>query len=161
MPRGVIIPEDEADPITVGDFARLKDYHEAIHGYIEIADLSDPDASIYFDEEGKLKSLKLNRRATLLLWMHNPAFRNRDVIVGNAVVVGQPDYDGETTDIPQELEERLLGTNVYKIEVQTTGDGDKWNSNQRQYDSWVDAYNDGLSLAERWLAVEAVRVVAA
>ena len=50
----------------------------------------------------------MNKRATLLLWAHNPAFRYRDVIVGDVYLVGPVGRHSTDTSVPDEYVERLF-----------------------------------------------------
>jgi hypothetical protein len=161
MPTGIVIPVDESVPIFRKEFEAFTDYQETIGGYFRPIDIQSPEATMYVDEEGKLKHSDVNRRATILAWLHNPAFRGRDVLCGPVVIIGPPDRDGISTDVPQSLDDLLFDTISYKFEVQTSDDATAWNSNQRRYTTWIDAYNDALAMAERWFAVEAIRVVPA
>lgn len=161
MPNGIVIPVDEEAPIFRKELNDFTDYQAAIGGYFQVIDLSNPEASLYVDEEGKVKHLEMNRRATLLMWLHNPAFRGRDVVCGQALLIGPADDEGETQGVPQALDDLLFDTLSYRVEVQTVDSADAWNGNQARYNNWVDAYNAGLRLADRWLAVENVRIVPA
>lgn len=161
MVIGIVIPADEDEPIYKQEFKSLSDYQQAVGGLIEAIDLDSPPATIYVNEEGKLQGLPLNRRATMISWMHNSSFRGKDVIKGDAVLVGPPDDEGKTLAVPQAYVFLLFETATYRIEVQTADDPAAWNGNQARYDNWVEAYNAGLGLWERWLAVENVRVIAA
>src|SRR5262245_31664762 len=43
------------------------------------------------ERRGKLLRLPVNPRAMALVWVHNSAFRDHDVIVGDVLIVGPPD----------------------------------------------------------------------
>ena len=161
MPKGIFIPLDQEQPLEVRDFAGLSDYQSAVEGLIEPMDLDRPDSTLYVNEEGKLVRLEQNRRATLILWLHNSRYRGADIILGNAVLIGQPDEEGDTQDVPEDLINLLFKTETFKIEVNTLDDLNAWNGNLARYESWTDAYAAGLSLATRWFAVNHVRVVPA
>ena len=161
MVKGIFVPADEEQPLEVRDFNGLSDYQAAVSGLIEPMQLERPSASLFLNEEGKLMGLPKNRRSTLLLWLHNTRWRGADVLKGDAVVVGEPDGNGETQDVPDELVTLLLHTETYKVEVNTIDDLNAWNGNQMRYEDWQEAYAAGLSLAGRWFAVNHVRVVPA
>lgn len=161
MPTGIVIPVDEAEPIFRTEIDHFTDYQRVIGGYFQVIDLVNPEASLYVDEEGKLKHLEMNRRATMLMWIHNPAFVHRDVVTGPALIVGPPNAEGETQSVPQELDDLLFDTLSYKVEVQTLDNPDTWNTNQRRFTEWTEAYNAALSLSVRWTAVEQIRIVPA
>lgn len=161
MPWGIVIPADESAPLSFQLFHQHADYSEEIGGYFEAVDLESPAASFYVHGEGKIIGLPMNRRASLLIWLHNEAFRGRDVMCGTVVLIGQPDEDGETTDVPPFYIDMLLKHEVFRIEVETLGEPGVWNGNQARYDDWVKAYNAALSLSERWTLVTDIRVTAA
>ncbi|MDR7084286.1 hypothetical protein J2X01_003594 [Arthrobacter ginsengisoli] len=52
-------------------------------------------------------------------------------------------------------------TTSSKFEEPTLESLTTWNGNQRRYEDWVLAYNDGLALAPRWFAVNHMRIVCA
>lgn len=73
----------------------------AVGGWLEVVP-TNGKLTIYCDEEGKLKGLRLNRIATLFV----APFLD-DLIVGPVVFIGPPDDEGEDTDLPPEIEEQL------------------------------------------------------
>ena len=89
--KGLVITTDgRAYPTKVGT---LDDYQKIVGGYIEVVVLAD-GCSMYVNEEGKLDGLPVNAAATVLV----PG----DVIVGNVLIVGPTDDEGDDTDIPDE-----------------------------------------------------------
>lgn len=162
MPWGIYIPADESKVLEFRLFGQLNEYQEAVGGWVECIDLETPPATFFVNEEGKIQNLPQNRRATLALWLHNRGMHGRDVLCGNAVLIGQPDdEEGETQDIPDELVAILMRTDSYKLEVETMDAPGVWNGNQARYGNWVDAYNAALGLYERWTLATNVRVLAA
>ncbi|WP_396653769.1 DUF3846 domain-containing protein [Microbacterium sp. ARD31] len=63
--RGLLIPSGE-DPIEERTLASLPDYQKAVGGWIEAIDLPDVGITIYVNEEGLLRQLPFNPRATFL-----------------------------------------------------------------------------------------------
>jgi hypothetical protein len=135
-------------------------YRALVGGNLEVLGLDQPPASLYVNEEGKLDGLPLNHRATSVLWMHSSVFRGKDVVAGDAFIVGPADEHGNDLTVPAELETLLLDTPSYRVEVKTYG-SDGWYTNQLVFDRWPVAYGYALDLAERWTLVEKVRVVPA
>jgi hypothetical protein len=88
-----------------------------IGGWLEAAP-ANGDATIYLDEEGKLKGLPFNQVATSLSSLFG------DVIVGPAVVCGPPDEEGNDTNLPSQTEAYLLAASrtVCLDEGHVTGD---------------------------------------
>lgn len=161
MFHAIQIPQDEDRPlykVTIEDLAGMQ---AAVGGYIEIVDLGPLMASLVVDEEGKLKSTPINRRATLLFWLLFPSARQRDVIVGDVLIVGHPDKDGNTTDAPANVVELLFETKSYKAEFQTYDNANKFNGNLRRFEDYFEAANYALLKAQSWTAVQRARVVPA
>jgi hypothetical protein len=68
--------------------------------YLEVFRLGDT-AVMYLDEDGKAKGLPVNLRATLLAWMHG--LRSPDHIVGDVLVVGPEDHNGDDRSVPSDV----------------------------------------------------------
>ena len=101
----------------------------------------------------------MNRRATLIMWLHNPTTFMGDILLGDAVITYSANIDGRVRDVPQDFVRLLTEPGKFKIEVQTLDNPESWNGNQRIYEDWVEAYSAALSLRDRWLAVMDIRVV--
>lgn len=161
MFHAIQIPQDEDRPlykVTIEDLAGMQ---AAVGGYIEIVDLTPLNASLVVNEEGKLMNLEINRRATLLFWLLFPSIRGRDAICGDALIVGYPDCQGNTTDAPKEVVELLFETKSYKAEFQTFDDAKKFNGNLRRFEDYFEAANYALLKAQSWTAVQRTRVIPA
>lgn len=100
MVRGIYLPADDREKLVVHDFAGAEDYTRCVDGYIEAVDVPDLGIRIYVNEEGLIRRLPFNSRASFLWWYYVPAARE-SLLVGDAVIVGCPDADGETTDVPE------------------------------------------------------------
>ena len=161
MIHAIQIPHDEERPlykVAVNDLASLQD---AVGGYIQAIDVDEVKATIFLNEEGKLMQLPINRRATLLWWLLFPSARNVDVIVGDAIITGQPDKYGNSTDVPDGLVTLLFDTPSYKAEFQTYDDPLRFNGNQLRFTDYFEAANHALLKAQNWTAVQRTRVVPA
>lgn len=114
--RFVVIPAAAEEPIAelvVEDQDAVYDaVKRAVGGWLEMVMLGDA-AALYIDEEGKLKRLAVNRRATELSHRSPTPVMAWDVICGDVVVVGTLDERGRRTgadfSVPEELRELLLG----------------------------------------------------
>jgi Domain of unknown function (DUF3846) len=158
--NALVLPADQVLPATQDQIgaSNLPEYQQLVGGLVEHVALAKPPSGMYFNEEGKVRGLPLNRRATLLLWLHNPAFRYADVITGDALLVGPVDRDGYDTNAPEELVQTLFEAKQFRAEVQTYGEAG-WHGNERRFDTWVAAYSYVLDLGRRWTSVQDVRVV--
>lgn len=161
MIHSVLIPAEEERPLYKVAIENLAGMQAAVGGYIEIIDLGPLTASLVLDEEGKLAQKPINRRATLLFWLLFPSIRHHDVIVGDVLIVGHPDKDGNTTDAPANVVELLFETKSYKAEFQTYDDANKFNGNRMRFEDYFVAANYALGKAESWSAVQRCRVVPA
>ncbi len=85
----------------------LEDFQLFVGRYIEGLPFNDV-ATSYINEEGKQLKLPLNYIATKLCFSNGIGLAEDDCIVGNMIVLGVPDAEGNDTDIPNELAERLL-----------------------------------------------------
>ena len=63
-----------------------------------------------------LRSLPFNSRASFLWWCYVPGARE-SLLVGDAVIVGWPDADGESTDVPEAVLRLLTESVEYGITV--------------------------------------------
>ncbi len=158
--NSIIIPADNEVALQQGqiDTSDLPNYQAITGGPIEHVELTDPPASMYVNEEGKLLHLPMNRRATLLLWMHNPAFRYEDFVAGDALLVGPGDDNGYDTNVPEDLAHLLFSATRFRTEVQVHGE-DGWHGNDQRFNNWVAAYSHVLELGHRWTSVKDVRVI--
>lgn len=73
MVHGILIPASDARPLELQSFDRLEDYQFAVNGWIEVVDIPDVGATLFVNEEGLLRQLPYNRRATFLWWFHSTA----------------------------------------------------------------------------------------
>lgn len=158
MVTGIVIPAKDVRLIEQREFTGLDDYRAAVGGWIEAIDLLDLGVTIYVNEEGRVRQLPFNSRASFLWWYHVPAVRQTAVLAGNAVVVGLPDRNGDNTDVPDAVRELLLRPRTYRVEVRTAGDP-KWYGNQATYPDYWEAVVRAMVTLERWTLAEDVRVL--
>jgi uncharacterized protein DUF3846 len=158
--RVIVLPVDPNQRIRLQqlDPHNLDTQRALVGGSLQILHLERPEAAIYLNEAGKLNRLRVNHRATTLAWVHNSAFRGRDVIVGPAYVVGPTNRHGYDGSAPDDLVELLLHTERYRVQVQTNN-RPEWNGNELVFTDWLEAYGYGVDLAQRWTVVDEVRVV--
>ena len=111
--RALLIPADSDQKATVVDEAdiNLSWLQARVGGLIEAVRLDDVltdagrrvvKATVFVCETGKLDMLPLNSRATDLCALKIGGWVN-DVIVGDIVVLGTVDDDGEETEVPDAI----------------------------------------------------------
>jgi hypothetical protein len=161
MLSAIVIPAEDRQPLRLEQFGvnDLDARQRLVGGYIEVIRLERPTAVLYVNEDGRLLELPANRRATVLLWVHNRAFRGHDVILGDAFILGPPDDNGNATTAPQELVNLLFHTERYRVLIQNQGE-EQFYGTLRILGSWIEAYRYGVDLAGRLSQVEEIQVVA-
>lgn len=88
--------------LEVWEFSPEQEYDaikQAVGGWIEGVDLPTQNARLWVNEEGKLNGLPVNPNATLL-WETN--YGATDVIVGNVLITGGIDDNGDTVSLTDE-----------------------------------------------------------
>lgn len=112
--RFILIPADDNQPVTDFGTASYPSTYDAISkrvgGFIEAVyfpfnDSLAPSCVLYLNEEGKLDNLPYNERATLLT---RAMLSASDLIVGDVVITGPTDDDGETTSVDQATFDRIM-----------------------------------------------------
>lgn len=125
MVRGIFIPASNGLDPEVRDFERLEDYQAAVNGWIEAVDIPTCGSTLFVNEEGLIRGLPANRRATYLWWFHIPEAAGHSRLAGDAVLVGMPDRNGAATDVPRSVEGRLLTPRSYRIRTREP-EGGNW-----------------------------------
>jgi hypothetical protein len=125
MVIGIVIPHETRVGMQTVTFTELSDYQTTIGGYIEIVRINGHPLAIVADEEGKIKSLPINKRATSLWWLLAPYGAGDDILVGDVAMLGVDD-EGEITDTPANLVELLLETERYQVMVCLSPKLDTW-----------------------------------
>ena len=96
--RALRIPADPSAPVTSVAVTDLDDYQAAVSGDIEFVEADRHGLGLYLNETGRLDGLRENARASRL------AQRLGYPIVGDVLVLGPVDDDGDDTNITSELE---------------------------------------------------------
>ncbi|SKX21412.1 Domain of uncharacterised function (DUF3846) [Mycobacteroides abscessus subsp. abscessus] len=102
----IIRAEDQLVEFAEFDNNEVKPMQDAVGGYLQALTVSTPcgDITFWVNEEGKLLHLPINDAATNLWWFFAPEFTNRDVLVGDAIITGGADGNGDTLGVPKVLE---------------------------------------------------------
>ena len=159
----LIIPADLDVLVQTMELERgdIRTMQGIVDGHFQVLELEAQKASMFVNEEGKNIGLKMNQRATMLLWLSDSVWRFQDVVAGNVFIIGPPDDEGASTSVPQELVDLLFSTEKYKGEVTTLNDEDSWSSNNLEFPDYWEAAHSVLELASRWRMVSNCRVIAA
>ena len=142
--HSIIIPADDDQPLRYDELPRegLPERQQIVGGLIQPIDLAEPSARLYTNEEGKLLRLLPNKRATLLLWAHNPRFRYADYIVGDAFLVG-PVQNNADSAVPDGFVRTLFEGTRFRVELRPQG-ATEWHEHPERFDDWVAAYEHAV-----------------
>lgn len=119
MVKGLFVPAAAAAPVERREYLELGDYQAAVGGWIEAVDIPGfGPITMFVNENGIAERLELNLRATFLWWFHAPHIRDHSALFGDVAVVGYPDDEGDTTDVPGEVLELLAVPTPHVVTVQ-------------------------------------------
>lgn len=158
MVRALHIPPDPDAPVTEVQLDALEDYQAIVGGWIEAVDIHSLGVTVYVNEEGLLRQLPFNSRAMSLWWYFVPEARQTAVLVGPALVVGLPDRNGNSTDIPANVAEMMTRAGIWSVQAHVPGI-EEWYVSQQTYDDYFEALVYAMTLLNRWEEVDDVRVV--
>lgn len=157
MVQGIIIPASDAEDMRTIELAELEDYQRAVDGWIEAVDLLSFGCTMFLNEEGLIRGLPYNRRATYLWWYHVPQARGQARLAGDAVLVGLPARDGRSTDVPTVVRELMLGAAVCQVELQRLH-SDQWRAVPSDPQTYIEAIV-GATLRMEYAPERSLRVV--
>lgn len=158
MSMGIHIPLDEHQAMTPRTFTSLEDYQETVGGYVEAIEAGWEHTCFFANTDAKLLGQDINRRATLLWWLHMAPARNRDFLAGDVVLVGPADSQGGTSSVPAAIQRLLFTPSTYAVEMRVTG-SDKWHRNMQSFGDYFEAALWALELNELRREVTDIRVV--
>lgn len=76
--------------------------------FVDPDSIAIPKAGLWVNEEGKLNGCLFNPRATAAWYAYCPYMQDEDAIFGTCFITGVPDVDGNVTNIPGRLRDKLL-----------------------------------------------------
>lgn len=161
MVTGIVIPHETRIRVFKHQLSALEDYQAAVGGYIEPIYVAAAHLTIFANEEGKVRQLPVNRRATCMWWMLNPDMHGADVLVGDVVLCGSKRGHGSSTELPADLAKLILDTDRFRVEVRTVGDPEHWYEDGSYFEDYFEAAIVAINLQERWTQICEVRVSAA
>lgn len=109
MKTAIVVPADGSPARIETKEWTLDELQAGVGGYIEAVDIAQVltdaglktvNATMFVNEEGKLIGLPVNPRATDFAARTIGGWFS-DVILGDVVIIGQPDDEGETQSVPQ------------------------------------------------------------
>ncbi|MDQ1076203.1 MULTISPECIES: DUF3846 domain-containing protein [Microbacterium] len=152
MVQGIIIPADNTAPPRTVRLDSLEDYQRAVGGWFEAVDIPDLGVTMYVNEEGLIRDLPFNRRATFLWRFHVPQAQDAR-LVGDVAVVGLTDDKGENTELSSELRRRMTEPGVYRIRTRERG-RKRWHEEPIDRDDYLETVIWAALLQEMSPALE-------
>lgn len=147
MVTGIVIPQREPAPLEERSFDGLPGYQAVVGGWVEAIHIERPSMTLFVNEEGKIRGLSRNARATALWWLLAPSVRQLDVIVGDAVLIGSSRGHGTSSELPAAFRTLLMETLKYQVEV--TNKRGRWQRESREFDSYFEAAVYAMLLVDR------------
>lgn len=162
MIKGIVIPANEDQPITVLDYEQsdIDAIQNVVGGYFEAVEAPDADLTFWINEEGKFISVPPNRRATSLLWAVNPAWINHDILMGDVLLSGGADAHGNTKSVPADILQMMFDSRKFRVEFKLPDITNWVTCSQRHFDYW-EALLHGAQVAQQWKPVRSFRIKAA
>lgn len=160
MIRAIKLPAELAEPAELVELEQtdVDAYRKIIGGPLEVVLLDNPSSALYIHDEGKLEGLPLNIRANALAWVHNSAIRGRDVIVGNALLVGPADKRAYERSAPKYYHDMMFTQGRVAIEYrreQVRG----WVKSGVLFTKWESAYHFAADFMNETPDITRLRVV--
>lgn len=121
MKRAVLIrPDGSVEPIMVDDRSSMGELGQlqlTVGGYLEPIRHNVPNLTAFCDEDGSQKKLQPNRLATAIFGesLLNYSPWPRRAILGNVLVLGRTDDDGETHGLTPEQADIFLSPSGEEI----------------------------------------------
>ena len=109
--KAILIKTNGECVISEKERWEYKDITDAVGGWIECVSLKD-DGDMYVNEEGKLYGLPVNDVATLLANHFGYLRQGFDLIVGNTIIFGPVDDEGENTEVTYAIINYLKSKNL-------------------------------------------------
>ena len=100
MPKGIVIWADMKAPPEFRDFDTLEDFETVAGSPLKVVPIPQLGVAVVANAEGNRRGLPVNTHATLLWWFWALALRREVVLLGDVVIVGEPDPDGQPTNVP-------------------------------------------------------------
>lgn len=180
MVKGIYVPADDSEALEIRELEKLEDYQAAVGGWIEAVDVPSLGVTIYVNEEGLVRRLPFNPRASFLWWYHVPG-AHQAMLVGDVIIVGPPDDNGDGTDVPEKVVGLLTVAREYAVAIQISGTSEpsgsdgklasillplthgdpSWCLSLTRHEDYFSAAAWAVVFRERWTDAVNVRVVSA
>ena len=100
MPRALVLLTNGNYKVVV--LRDVEDYQKTVGGYVQLLPTKDNNISCYVNEEGTLKMMSINPWSRFLIQI-GVRMPNGASVVGNVVVLGGVNDDGDDTAVPDSI----------------------------------------------------------
>lgn len=110
----IIHANDQLAEFVELDNNEVTPMQDAVGGNLQALTVGTPqgDVTFWVNEEGKLLHLPINGAATNMWWILAPEFAQRDFLVGDVIITGGADRNGDTLSVPKFLENAFIDNTV-------------------------------------------------
>lgn len=158
MPKGIVIRADMKAQPEFRDFDNRADLEAVAGAPLKVVPIPQLEVVVVANAEGNRRGLPVNTYATLLWWFWAPAIRRQVVLLGDVIVVGEPDPDGQPTNIPASFASGVLSQHGHSVTLKVTGEKD-WYRTEAAANNYFDAIVLAFDLLDNWPEAEAARIV--
>lgn len=160
MPKDIAIRAGMKAPPEFSDFDHLADL-EAVAGS-PLKDVAIPTlgavAVAVANAQGNARGLPANTYATWPWWSWVPALRRKVVLLGDVVLIGEPDPDGQLTSILVPFAGDVLSGHGHRVRLRVTGEKG-WHRTETVAKNYFDAIVLAFDLLDNRPEVESARIV--
>ena len=122
MPKGIVIRADMKAQPEFSDFDNRADLEAVAGSPLKVVPIPQLEVAVVANAHGNQEGLPVNTYATLLWWFWVPALRRKVVLLGDVVVVGEPDPDGQPTNIPASFAGDVLSQHGHRVKLKVAGE---------------------------------------
>lgn len=158
MITGLLIPADGAAPIQELTFAGPGGYRAVVGDWTNDVWLKRLGVTMHVAHNGIAAGLRLNIRASRLMWADRPDLIDTVKLYGDAALVGD-DGSREETDVPEAVRRSLTEPGDYAVLLKVASQ--PWELRSDGHEHYLDAVTTGLVLMQCWPDAEDLRVLPA
>lgn len=158
MPKGIVIRADMKAPPEFRDFDNRADLEAVAGSPLKVVPIPQLEVVVVANAEGNRRQQPVNPHATLLWWFWTPTLRRKVVLLGDVVVVGEPDPDGQPTNIPAPFAGNVLSQHGHCVKLKVTGEKG-WYRTGTVAKNYFDAIVFAFDLLDNLPGAEAAQIV--
>lgn len=128
MPKGIVIRADMKAPDKLRDFDTVADFATVVGNPMKVIPIPQLGVAVVANAEGNHQRLPVNTYATLLWWFWVPALRKQVVLLGDVVLMGEPDPDGQPTNVPAPFAGTVLSQHGHIVRLRIAGEREWYRS---------------------------------